>query len=65
MGLEFRKGGKLVYHGIGRADGSERSSGRWVIEDSNRVRINVDNERISSFVLEVVSCDAEALKIRR
>ena len=33
MGFEFREGGKLVYYGIARADGSEQFSGSWVIEE--------------------------------
>jgi hypothetical protein len=64
-GFDFREGGKLVYFGIARADGSEEFSGSWVIEDSNRVRINVHSDRIPSFVLDVVSCDGQALKVRR
>jgi hypothetical protein len=65
MGFEFREGGELTYYGIARADGSKQSSGRWTIEGSNQVRIDVDNERIQSFVMEVVSCDDETLKVRR
>ena len=65
MGLEFREGGALVYHGIGRADGTEQSTGHWVIEEPNRIRINVDNERIQPFVLQVVSCNDQELKVKR
>jgi hypothetical protein len=65
MGFEFREGGELVYYGIGRADGSEQFSGSWVIEERNRVRINVDSERIQTFVLQVVSCNDQALKLRQ
>ena len=64
-GFEFRDGGELIYYGIARADGSEQSSGRWSIEGTDRVRIDVDNERIQPFILEVVSCDDETLKVRR
>jgi hypothetical protein len=66
MGLEFRDGGELVYYGIARADGSEISSGRWTLEEgTTRVRTDVDNERIQPFILEVVFCGDEALKVRR
>lgn len=64
-GFEFREGGTLVYYGIGRADGSEQSSGRWLIKEPNRVRVHVDNERIQPFVLEVISCDDQVLKVKR
>jgi hypothetical protein len=64
-GFEFREGGKLIYYGIARADGSEQSSGRWTIEGTNRVQIDVDNERIQPFILEIVSCDDETLKVKR
>ncbi len=65
MGFEFREGGDLVYYGIAPADGSEQSSGRWAIEGTNQVRIEVDSERIQPFVLEVVSCDEGGLKVKR
>jgi hypothetical protein len=64
-GFDFRKDGELVYIGIGRADGSEEFLGSWAIEGSNQVRINVNNDRIGSLVLHVVSCDKKALKVRR
>jgi hypothetical protein len=65
MGFEFREGGELVYYGIGRADGAEQSSGSWVIEEPNRVRIKVDSERIQTFILQVVSCNDQSLTVRR
>ena len=63
-GFDFREGGELIYFGIGRADGSEEFSGSWVIEESNQVRIDVNSDRIRPFVLHVVSCDDQVLKVR-
>jgi hypothetical protein len=65
VGFEFMEDGNLIYYGIGYADGSNQSSGHWVAEGQNRIRINVENERMQPFELEVVSCDEEALKVRR
>jgi len=62
-GFEFREGGELVYFGIDRANGAEQFSGSWVIEGSNLVRINVNSDRIRPFVLHVVSCNDQALKV--
>jgi hypothetical protein len=62
--FDFREGGELVYFGIGRADGYEQLSGSWVIEEENRVRINVNSDRIRPFVLHVISCDDQALKVK-
>ena len=64
-GFEFREGGELVYGGIGRADGSALSSGHWTVTEPNRISIEVDNERTASFVLEVVDCSKEALRVKR
>ena len=64
-GLDFREGGELVYYGIGRADGSEQFSGSWVLEEPNRVRITVNSAQIQPFVWQVVSCNDQALKVRR
>jgi hypothetical protein len=63
-GLEFRGRGELVYLAIARADGSEPMSGSWVLEPPDRVRISVNNARIQPFVLQVVSCSGEMLKVR-
>lgn len=64
-GFEFRPGGELVYLGIARTDGTEESTGRWTVEGGNRVRVDVQHERIQPRTLEVLSCDAERLRIRR
>jgi hypothetical protein len=65
MGLEFRTDGELVYYGIGPADGSTQLSGRWTLEPPNRVRIDVANERIEPFTLEINSCNNDALNVKR
>ena len=65
IGFDFRGGGELIYIGIARTDGSEEFSGSWVTEGSNQVRINVNSDRIQPVVLHVVSCDDQALKVRR
>lgn len=65
VGFEFMEDGEMVYYAIGYADGSEPSSGRWDIQGQNRIRINVENERIQPFDLEIVSCGEETLKVKR
>ena len=65
IGFEFMEDGKMTYHGIAYADGSEQSSGHWEIQGQNRIRINVENERIQPFDLEIVSCGEETLKVKR
>jgi hypothetical protein len=64
-GFEFRPNGELVYLGIARADGTEEVNGRWTIDSSNRVRIEVESERIEPFTLEVIACDENALKVNQ
>jgi len=63
-GYDFGEGGKLVYFGIGAADGSESFSGSWHIEAPNQVRINVNSDRIQPIVLHVLSCDDQVLRIK-
>jgi hypothetical protein len=64
-GFEFREGGELVYGGIARADGTALSSGHWTLTEPNRISIEVDNERTTPFVLDVVDCSKEALRVKR
>ena len=65
IGFEFMEDGGMNYHAIAYADGSEQSFGHWDTQGQNRIRINVENERIQSFDLEIVSCDEETLKVKR
>lgn len=65
VGFDFQAGGKLIYYGIAPVDGSEQLPGRWRIDEPNRVRIDVDHERIRPFVLDVISCDGDRLVVRR
>ena len=65
VGFEFQEGGELIYYGIAAADGTELSTGRWTLEDSNLIQIEVDNDRIEPFTLEVVSCDEDMLTVKR
>jgi hypothetical protein len=64
-GFEFREGGEFIYYGIAPTDGSQRSIGRWTVEGPSQVRIELANERINPFTLEIVSCTSETLKVRR
>jgi hypothetical protein len=64
-GFEIQAGGEFYYLAVGRGDGTEVSNGRWTIEAPDRVRIDVDNKRVKPFWLEVISCDAETLKVKR
>jgi hypothetical protein len=64
-GFEFREGGELVYGGIARADGSTLSSGHWIVTEPNRISIEIDNERTTPIVLDVVDCSKEALRVKR
>jgi hypothetical protein len=63
-GFEFRARGELVYFGIARGDGSESLPGTWILEGSDRLRISVKTTRFQPFVLQVVSCDGDLLKVR-
>jgi hypothetical protein len=64
-GFEFREGGAFIYYGIARGDGTEEAMGTWTVESPGRIRIELQHERIQPFVLEIVSCDDETLKVRR
>lgn len=65
VGFEFQEGGALIYYGIAAADGTEESTGHWAIEGTDRIQVEVDNDRIEPFMLEVVSCDDDMLMVKR
>ncbi|MEI6948658.1 hypothetical protein V9K67_15805 [Paraflavisolibacter sp. H34] len=64
-GYEFRKKGKLVYIGIAPWDGPEKHSGSWTIVGPDRVRINIYHDQEKPFVLKVLLCDQQVLKVRK
>jgi hypothetical protein len=64
-GVEFRAGGELIYYGIASTDGTLEMVGRWTLEEPNRIRINVENDRIAPFTMEIISCDGEVLRVRQ
>ena len=64
-GFEFRAGGELIYYRIAPADGTLEAIGRWTLEGPNRVKIDVEDDRIAPLTLEIVSCDDEALKVKK
>ena len=64
-GFEFRAGGELIYYRIAPADGTLEAIGRWTLEGPNRVKIEVEDDRIAPLTLEIVSCDDEALKVKK
>jgi hypothetical protein len=64
VGFNLMKDGKLVYYGISHTDLSLQSSGRWTfLGRQNRLKMNLDNEGMQPFELEIVSCNEEMLKI--
>jgi len=63
-GFEFREGGEFIYYGIAPADGSLRSVGRWHVEGTGRVRIDLEDEYTRSFTIDIVYCDDNILKVR-
>jgi hypothetical protein len=65
VAFEFRENGELVYQAIGRADGSELSSGRWSFEAENRIKVDIDNQNLFPPVLRISYCDENVLNIRK
>jgi hypothetical protein len=64
-GFEFRAGGELIYYRIAPADGTLEAAGRWILEGPNQVRIEVEDDRITPFTMEIVSCDDATLKVKQ
>jgi hypothetical protein len=63
-GVEFRASGRLTYENIAPADGVEKTPGRWTL-DGDRIRIDLDPEGWPTMDMQVISCDAAALVVRR
>ncbi|MCW2805531.1 MAG: hypothetical protein JWN06_3748 [Propionibacteriaceae bacterium] len=63
-GVEFRASGRLTYENIAPADGVEKTPGRWTL-DGDRIRIDLDPEGSATMDMQVISCDAAALVVRR
>ena len=61
-GLEFRQNGVFIFYQIGATDASLAVSGRWSLQDSNVVEVQLPNQ---SYQLVILECDDQILRVRR
>jgi hypothetical protein len=64
-GLEFCENGEFLYYPIGPADRSLAVPGRWIIQQSNVVEIQFADRSIPSYLLTILECNDQMLKVRQ
>jgi hypothetical protein len=64
-GFELRENGEFVQYGIGRADKSEATVGRWKPEGEAQASVSFPGERLDPYALEIVSLDEDKLTLKR
>lgn len=63
-GFELREGGEASLIGIAPADGSRHLTSRWTLEE-RVVMIVPEQAAIEPRRMEIVSCDADRLQVKR
>jgi predicted membrane protein len=64
-GLEFRENGEFIRYQIGPTDRSLAVPGRWSIQNTNVVEVQFPNQSVSSYILTILECDEQILKVRQ
>lgn len=64
-GLEFNENGEFLHFSIGSVDRSLAVPGRWSIQQTNVVEIQFLDRSIPSYVLTILECNEQLLKVRR
>jgi hypothetical protein len=65
-GFEIRQDGVFIDHPIAPADGNESIPGKWENLGSHRLKVMFPKHPDrSAFVLEIISCDGQTLKLKR
>lgn len=64
--IELKPGGHLVEGGPGPTDRTQKSAGRWALEDSNRLALYADPGPAAapSRVLEIASAEPDRLVVK-
>jgi hypothetical protein len=61
-GLEFRQNGEFIRYQIGATDRSLADSGRWSVQNTNVVEVQLPNQ---SYTLTILECNEQILKVRQ
>jgi hypothetical protein len=64
-GFDFMTDGKVIYYGIAPADGVNQIPGRWKAQGTDEITITLDDERMKPMILQVLTCEADKLTLRR
>jgi hypothetical protein len=64
-GFAFEQNGLFTQYDIAPTDGVEGRKGQWLVMDEHTLRISLNDKRDPDYLLEIVSLDANLLKVRR
>jgi len=64
-GFEIRDGGEFIQYDIAPTDGSRIVVGRWELEGPNSIRIYLENQKIKSYVINIISCEDNIMRIKK
>lgn len=64
-GFEIRKNGEFINYGIAPTDGIRKVGGRWKAEGTNIIRVYLEDPKQKSYVMKILSCDENVLRIEK
>jgi hypothetical protein len=63
IGLELRKGGDVIYTGIGPADIPEKSNGKWKLKGKDKLILTLDDQ--SSHNFKIIELRSDKLTVQK
>jgi hypothetical protein len=64
-GFEIKRDGRFIQYGIAPDDRQKRNEGRWFVEGTNTIGIELAAPETKRYKIKIVSCDNDTLKIQR
>ncbi len=65
IGFEIKENGELVQYGIGPTDRVVKVSGRWEVEEKDKIVVYLENKDVAAYTINIISCTSDILRIKK
>jgi hypothetical protein len=62
--IEFQKDGKITIYQLGPDDRPTKSSGSFTFEEPDKINVIIEDDKISSFTMKIISLQNNTLQIK-
>ncbi len=65
IGFEIKENGEFIQYGIGPTDRVVKVSGRWEVEEKDKIVVSLENKDVASYTINIISCTSDILRIKK